>query len=389
MTKTLALLLDSYRELNAKRLFWISLVISGFVVACFAAIGLQKDTITFLWWSTPLRANVLTLLDPASLYQSIFVVFGVGFWLTWVGNILALCSTAGIFPDFLAAGSIDLYLAKPISRLRLFISKYVGGLLFVTLQVAVFSFCTFLVLGLRGSQWNPTIFLAIPIVVLVFSYLFSICVLLGVLTRSTVTSLLVTLLLWFFLWGAQRVETVLLQESIRATVNAESLDRQIEQTRADIAKPEDPATSQPGPTTNSVVSSFNPLHFFVHRHDDLQARLDRLEAERRDVPTSIQSWHSAAYALITVLPKTSGTTEVLTRALTTDQAKQFADSFEEDRDNHPGPRRRDAPPERRAARKLMEEAENMRTAGWFIGTSVGFELVVVGLAAWIFCRRDY
>ena len=30
-----------------------------------------------------------------------------------------------------------------------------------------------------------------------------------------------------------------------------------------------------------------------------------------------------------------------------------------------------------------------RTVGWIIGTSVAFEGIVLVLAAWIFCRRDY
>lgn len=30
-----------------------------------------------------------------------------------------------------------------------------------------------------------------------------------------------------------------------------------------------------------------------------------------------------------------------------------------------------------------------RTVGWIVGTSVTFELVILTLAAWIFCRRDY
>ena len=86
MTKTLALLLDSYRELNAKRLFWISLAISAFVVCAFAAIGLKGDTITILWWSTPIKSDALSYLNPADLYKSMFGIFGVGFWLAWLGT---------------------------------------------------------------------------------------------------------------------------------------------------------------------------------------------------------------------------------------------------------------------------------------------------------------
>jgi hypothetical protein len=32
---------------------------------------------------------------------------------------------------------------------------------------------------------------------------------------------------------------------------------------------------------------------------------------------------------------------------------------------------------------------NGRSVDWIVGTSVGFEGVVLALAAWIFCRRDY
>jgi hypothetical protein len=32
---------------------------------------------------------------------------------------------------------------------------------------------------------------------------------------------------------------------------------------------------------------------------------------------------------------------------------------------------------------------NHRTVAWIIGTSVAFEVVVLTLAVWIFCRRDY
>src|SRR6185437_5144958 len=96
----------------------------------------------------------------------------------------------------IGGGSIDLYLAKPIGRARLFLTKYLAGLLFVTLQVVVISVGSFFVLGLRGHDWEPGLFWAIPIVVCFFSYLFAVCVLLGVKTRSTIAALLLTILCW-------------------------------------------------------------------------------------------------------------------------------------------------------------------------------------------------
>jgi hypothetical protein len=32
---------------------------------------------------------------------------------------------------------------------------------------------------------------------------------------------------------------------------------------------------------------------------------------------------------------------------------------------------------------------NKRPIWWIVGTSLGFEAVVLAVAAWIFCRRDY
>ena len=394
MTKTLALLLDSYRELNAKRLFWIVLVISGLVVGAFAMIGIKGDTITLLWWNTPIKSDVLTYLDPAALYKSMFTYFGVGFWLSWIANILALASTAGIFPDFLAAGSIDLYLSKPISRLWLFLSKYIGGLLFVTLQVAIFSGCSFLVLGFRGHEWNCAIFLSIPLVVLVFSYLFSICVLLGVLTRSTVAALLLTLLFWFCLWGVQTTESFLLMASINSDVRAATLDRQIAETKEALANysahpvAQTQSVTTTKPQGNGLQASIQSLsRYFVHQHSDLEDRLDRLQTERNSITPALHTAHSVAFTVVTLLPKTSGTTELLVRALTSKEDTEAADALEEDRDRRPN--RRESPADRRAVAKAMQDDESKRTASWFIGTSLGFEVVIVSFAAFVFCRRDY
>jgi hypothetical protein len=39
--------------------------------------------------------------------------------------------------------------------------------------------------------------------------------------------------------------------------------------------------------------------------------------------------------------------------------------------------------------KKLVESQDQRTATWTLGTSIGFEAVVLSLAAWLFCRRDY
>ena len=187
MSQTLAIFLDAYRELNAKRMFWVTLALSGLFIGGFALLGIGNGSLTVLGFDFPVPM-------PELMYKVVLRQAVIGFWLAWGATVLALVSTAGIFPDFLAGGSVDLYLAKPIGRVRLFLTKYAAGLLFVLLQVLVFTVGAFLVAGLRAGQWEPSLFLAVPLVVCFFSYLYAVCVLLGVLTRSTIAALLLSAL---------------------------------------------------------------------------------------------------------------------------------------------------------------------------------------------------
>ncbi len=49
MTAFLAMLLDAYRELNAKKLFWITLGLSGMVVLFFGSIGFDEQGMSMLF----------------------------------------------------------------------------------------------------------------------------------------------------------------------------------------------------------------------------------------------------------------------------------------------------------------------------------------------------
>src|SRR4051812_24109175 len=104
MTQTLALLLDAYRELNSKKLFWITLALSGVMVVIFAAVGIDQRSMTFFSWHIPIPGLNARTLPPPVFYMTAFSKWGVGFWLSWIASILALISTAGIVPDFISGG---------------------------------------------------------------------------------------------------------------------------------------------------------------------------------------------------------------------------------------------------------------------------------------------
>jgi ABC-type transport system involved in multi-copper enzyme maturation permease subunit len=385
MTQTLALLLDAYRELNAKKLFWITLILSALVVSVFAAFGINKVGITFLHWEIP--SVVTTDMIPArKFYLFAFSNIAVPFWLTWGAAILALISTASIFPDFIAGGAIELTLSKPISRLRLFLTKYITGLLFVALQVAAFTVACYLVILIRGGTSELQIFLAIPIVLLTFSYLFCICVLLGLFTRSTIASILLTVLAWLGIWGVNTVDSIALIQRETTAVNVDRAAAKA--TRAqdtaqrmldDLRAKGEPLPSEKGPLPGKARDDLEAVNVFLGKARDDAAEA-KVAAERW------QRWSRWVVVIKTVLPKTQETTALLDRWLVSaEDAALFGGGRDRASDEEFARfGRPDAEVERR-----FQDAIRGRTTTWVIGTSLLFEAFVLAIAAWIFCRRDF
>lgn len=372
LTQTAALVTDAYRELSSKKLFWITLMISGLVVAGFAAIGINEAGVTLLWFNIGDFGGFVTsaTLPPDKLYKTMFIGFGVKFWLAWLASILALVSTAGMIPDFIASGAVELTLSKPVTRVRLFLTKYVLGLLFVALQVLIFASACFLVLGIRGGAWEPGVFLAIPLVVLFFSYLFSLCTLLGLLTRSTIAALLLTLLCWLFFFSLNATDQIVLQGRETTILSIEKLQAGIERAEKSKARGD--------------------------RSPEQLAELDRQIADRgakiAEAHGPLRKWEKAARAVYlgkTIFPKTSETTDLLRRVL--DDRMNLSE--QDEADNGPdatvsfGTPMSPADTMRIADR--LDAVLKKRSIGWVLGTSLAFEAFILALACWIFARRDF
>ena len=192
------LLLDSFRMLRSQKLFWIVLVMSGFVALIYASIGFNERGVSlFFGLYTFENEMVRAGQDQAKeVYLLLFTNTIVPYWLNLVAIILALISCSSIFPEFVRKGSVDLVLSKPPSRLALFLSKYLGSLLFVFLQVFLFAVIVFLSFGLRFGDWVFSIFWAVPFVVFVFSLIYSVHVFISVWSGSTIFGVLAAFMIW-------------------------------------------------------------------------------------------------------------------------------------------------------------------------------------------------
>jgi ABC-type transport system involved in multi-copper enzyme maturation permease subunit len=375
--QTLAILHDAYRELNSKRMFWITLIISAVTIGGWAIISIGPNGLMLAGtdWETP-------YIPPMSEYKFLFTTIVIDWWLTWGVLILALISTAGIFPDFLSGGSVDLYIAKPISRARLFVTKYFCGMLFAFLQVAIFSVVAFFVVGIRAHLWEPRLFLAIPIALCLFSYLYTIAVLLGVLTRSTVATLLLTILLWGVVGGVHFSEVRMLAMKNVFERRIERLDQQI--ANLDHARP----------TTNQAAAG--ALHsaasmLGLHLPRVVSPERDRLVARRDNTASWVRifgTMHRLTYPVHLILPKTSETSDLLDHALLT--SDEFLDLLsgrkQEMQENF---RRQVRDPDVFDIPGEIDTIRRSRSTQSILLSSLAFEAVILGLSAWIFCRRDF
>lgn len=324
----MTLLVDSLRLLRARVLFWVTLSISAIAALLYLSIGFTPTGVSILFGMTEIQNEAVHAGSPLAetFYLGLFSKFLVGLWLSWIAVGLALISCAPIFPDFMSEGSIGIPLSKPVSRLTLFFCKYVGALLFVILQVTIFCVIVFIALKWRLDVWNPSVFWAVPLVTLVFSYIYSVVVLVSVKTRSVLAAVLAGVGIWLLAWMGQKSEEVMYMIAY--------------------------------PTQNGGIV-INDGH--------------------AGSPNQAKQWHQMTVWMMACLPKTGETMNVMDRLMVVGGKTGFSNSsFIASLFGQPGDH--DDP---------LEKALTRNSTTYIIGTSLIFEAVMLGMAAWIFCRRDY
>ena len=213
-----ALMVDSFRESRDRKIFWVLLIISGIITLALACVGFDENGWSFFFGLYQIDDPVYRLGNPAiqEFYGILISGFLIDLYIAWIGVGLALVATTGIFPEMMRGGTIDVLVSKPLGRWKLFLGKYAGSLGFVLVQSSIFIVATFLVIGWRAEVWMWGYLWCIPLLVLLFSYIYSFCVLIAVWTRSTLTSLLVAVGFWFCCWLVQTAHTTMSIDSIWA-----------------------------------------------------------------------------------------------------------------------------------------------------------------------------
>jgi ABC-2 type transport system permease protein len=113
-------------------------------------------------------------------------------------TFLAIFATAHLVPRMQEKGTVDLYLSRPVSRVKLLLSRYVAGLILSGTNVFYLITSIWLIVMWKTHVFHPRFFLGGLLIMFVIAVLLAFAFLIGVVTSSTAVSIMGSYGLFFF-----------------------------------------------------------------------------------------------------------------------------------------------------------------------------------------------
>jgi ABC-type transport system involved in multi-copper enzyme maturation permease subunit len=183
------------REALSKKIIITFFAISTFVIFIFMLLFLL---VSFEDFSTMVSVNSQETSQIAEeLVKGIklFVVaplFGGGLF-------LSIFSASSFIPNMLEKGAADVILSKPISRAQILLGKFLGGVIIVLVNIAYLIIAIWLLIGIKFGIWNLDLLFSIFTITFTFASLYSLIILIGILTQSSILAMMLSYLIFFVL----------------------------------------------------------------------------------------------------------------------------------------------------------------------------------------------
>jgi ABC-2 type transport system permease protein len=123
-------------------------------------------------------------------------------------TFLAIFATAHLVPRLQEKGTIDLYLARPVGRVQLLLSRYVAGLVLAASNIVYLFGSIWLIVIWKTHVFHPRFFFAGAINLFIVATMLAFAFVIGVITSSTGVSIMSTYALFFMspiLMGLRKV----------------------------------------------------------------------------------------------------------------------------------------------------------------------------------------
>lgn len=207
---------DVFREAAARFTLLAYFALSSLFILIFA-LAVNLDVVDGALAGAKLFGQTVELGRESISIDKLVLGFEAGFsgFIYLVATFLGIFATAHLVPRLQEKGTIDLYLSRPVGRIPLLLSRYVGGLVLAGSNVAYLLGSIALIVWWKTKVFNPRFFLAGVIVLFALATLLAFAFLVGVATSSTAVSIMASYSVFFFaavLMAHEKIEAALSSE---------------------------------------------------------------------------------------------------------------------------------------------------------------------------------
>lgn len=188
----LTLMLSTFREAIAKKIFLGFFAISTLIILIFLFL-INVDSVEGM-------VNMMESSGEEGIKQLV-----IGFQVAMINIsyllIITFClvSVSSFIPSMLEKGNIDLLLSKPVSRTNIILAKFSGGVVLIFVSLVYLIGLVWLILSLKSGFWHVPFLYSIFWLTLSFAVVYSLIIFIGLVSQSTVLSIIISLFLVFII----------------------------------------------------------------------------------------------------------------------------------------------------------------------------------------------
>ena len=206
---------DVMREAAARWTLIAYFLLSSIFILIFAS-AINLDIVDGALAGAKLFGKEVEMNDSISI-EKLVLGFESGFSavLYFLCTFLAVFATAHLVPRMQEKGTIDLYLSRPVPRVKLILSRYLAGLVLAGSNVFYLIGAIWLIVMWKTHVVHPRFLLAGAVIMFIIATLMAFAFMVGVITSSTAVSIMTTYGLFFFgvmLVGHDRIAAAVSKE---------------------------------------------------------------------------------------------------------------------------------------------------------------------------------
>lgn len=189
---------DVMREAAARWTLVAYFCLSTMFIIIFA-FAVNLDVVDGALAGAKLFGNEVNVSGAYSI-EKLVMQFESGFSgiLYFLCTFLAIFATAHLVPRMQEKGTVDLYLSRPVARVKLLLSRYLAGLMLAGTNIFYLIGSMWLIVAWKTHVAHPRFMLAGVIIFFVVATLLAFAFLVGVVTSSTAVSIMSSYAVFFF-----------------------------------------------------------------------------------------------------------------------------------------------------------------------------------------------